>query len=255
MTSFALKIIAVIAMTIDHAHNIIGQTGFMTMFPFLSQHTSYILMRLMYSIGRMAFPMFAFMIAEGASKTRSMPRYIGRLVMFALISEPIFYFSHWHEVPTIEGFIQSLLRLNFNNVFFTLALGTIAIYVLQLLERRQVKYARLLFIPILLSAALLGGYIGCDYRMAGVLLIGFLFLAQTKPQKCLVILVWIACLYGFGQAYNPIGTILRDCLLASLSCVFIWFYNGQRGRSMNWSFYIYYPAHLLVLSLLGAAVR
>lgn len=255
MTSFALKIIAIIAMTIDHARNIIGQKGLMTMFPFLTQHTSYILSGLMYGIGRMAFPLFAFMIAEGAAKTRSMPKYIGRLALFALISEPFFYFSHWQENQTLEGFIQSVSRLNLNNVFFTLALGAIVIYVLQLLERKQVKHARLLFIPILLAAALIGGYIGCDYGMAGILLIGFLFLAQTKFQKCMVTLIWIVCLYGLGQASNPIDTILRDCLLASLSCVFIWFYNGKRGRPMKWSFYIYYPAHLLVLSLLGLAVR
>lgn len=249
MSSFVLKIIAVIAMTIDHAHNIIGQNGFMTLFPFLTRHTSYILMRLMYSIGRIAFPLFAFMIAEGASKTRSMPKYIGRLGLFAVISEPFFYFSHWRSNPTIGGFFENLLRHNFENVFFTLALGAAAIYVCQQLEARRVKYARILNIPVILIASLIAAFIGCDYGMAGILLIGCLYLAQTKPQKCMVVLLWIVCLYGFGQAYNPISSILRDCLLASLSVVFIWFYNGRRGRPMKWSFYIYYPAHLLVLSL------
>lgn len=209
----------------------------------------------MHSIGRMAFPLFAFMIAEGATKTRCMPKYIGRLALFALISEPFFFFSHWRNSPTISGFFQNLLGHNLGNVFFTLALGAAAIYACQLLERKQMKHAQLLFIPILLTAALIGGFIGCDYGMAGILLIGLLFLAQTKSQKCMVTLIWIVCLYGFGQAYNPIGTILRDCLLASLSCAFIWFYNGKRGRPMKWIFYIYYPAHLLVLSLLGLVVR
>lgn len=209
----------------------------------------------MNGFGRIAFPLFAFMIAEGAQKTRSMPRYIGRLALFALISEPFFYFSHWRNSPTFSGLFQNIFRLNWGNVFFTLALGAIAIYIYQLLERKQVKHARFLFIPICLVITLIGGYIGCDYGMAGILLIVFLFLAQTKFQKCIVVLAWTALLYGFGQSYNPIPFILMDCLFAALSSVFIWFYNGKRGKQVKWSFYIYYPAHLLVLTVIQSVIR
>lgn len=254
MTSFQLKLIAIFAMTIDHIAKILSQPDLMAVFPAMTLHTSYVLMGHMGSIGRLAFPLFAFMLVEGTQKTRSMPRYIGRLGLFAVISQPFFYFSHWRVSPTVDGFFQELLRLNFGNVFFTLALGAIAIYVCQLLERRQVNHAKLWCIGVFALFGWLAEYIDSDYGLVGIALIGGVFLAKTIPQKCAVTLVWIALLYGFGQAYNPIGSVLRDCLFAALSCVFIWFYNGQRGRPMKWSFYIYYPAHLLVLTLAHFAI-
>lgn len=208
----------------------------------------------MNSIGRMAFPLFAFMIAEGARKTHRLPKYIGRLALFAVLSEPFFYFSHWRNSPTISGFFQNIIELNFGNVYFTLALGAIAIYFYQSLERKQLKRARLWFIPICLIITLIGGYIGCDYGMAGILLIVFLFLAYTQFQKCIAILLWTVCVYGFGQAYNPISFILLDCIFAALSSVFVLFYNGKRGKQMKWSFYIYYPAHLLVLTVIHSFI-
>lgn len=260
VTSFILKIVAIAAMTIDHAAVILGQMGIMALLHLTEMTPENLavtanILQAMRGIGRIAFPLFAFMITEGAAKTRSMPKYIGRLTLFAVISEPFFYFAHWQNSPTTSGFLQNIIGLNFQNVFFTLVLGAIAIYACQLLEYRKVKHARLLFLSICLAAALMGGYIGCDYGAAGILLIGFLFLAQTKPQKCIVVLIWTLCLYGFGQAYNPIDRVLTDCLFAAFSCVFIRSYNGKRGKHIKWSFYIFYPAHLLILSLLGAAIR
>lgn len=251
MTSFQLKIIAIIAMTIDHCANIIGQKG---LFPNMPSSQSYIIINVMNSVGRIAFPLFAFMISEGAKKTKSMPKYIGRLAVFSLISEPFFYFSHWRNSPTISGFFQNLLRHNFENVFFTLAIGAIAIYVCQLLECNQIKHKRVLSLLIGLAASLIAAYIGCDYGMAGVLLIVFLYFSSTKYQKCIVILLWSACLYGIGQTYNPIGRVLRDCFFASFSCVFIWLYNGKRGRSIKWGFYVYYPMHLAVLTVIRSLI-
>lgn len=260
MTSSALKILAILAMTVDHAAAVLGQSGIMAILN-LTELTpenltlSANILHIMRGIGRLAFPLFAFMIAEGCKRTRSMPKYIGRLLLFAAISEPFFYFALSLQTPTLAGFFQDLISLNFSNVFFTLSLGAAAIYACQLLSRRGWRHAQLLYLPVILAAALIGGYIGCDYGMAGVVLIAFLYLAKTKTQTCIVILVWTACLYGFGQAFNPIGTIVLHCFFCALSCVFILLYNGKRGRAMKWSFYIYYPAHLLVLSLLSALIR
>ncbi len=252
MTSFQIKLIAIIVMTIDHLENILGQTG---LFPNMPMSKSYDLVCLMHSIGRVAFPLFAFLLAEGAQKTRSMPKYIGRLALFALISEPFFYFSDWRNSPTFSGLLHNIITLNWGNVFFTLTLGAVAIYAYQILERKQVKCKYILFTLIGFLIMLSCGYLGTDYGMAGILLIILLFLAKNKKQKCAVILLWVVFLYGFGQAYNPIFSILRDCIFASLSCVFIWFYNGQRGRKLKWSFYIYYPLHLFVLTVIHAALQ
>lgn len=252
MSSFYLKIIAIIAMTIDHVENIIGQWR---LFPNMPSSLSYTIINIMDGIGRIAFPLFAFMITEGVQKTRSMPRYIGRLALFALISEPFFYFSHWRNSPTIGGFFQGILDLNWGNVFFTLTLSAIAIYVYQLLERKQLKRAWLLFIPIGAVITFTGGYLGCDYGVVGILLIIFLFFAKTRKQKCLVIVLWSICVYGFGQAYNPIRFVLVDCIFAALSSAFVWCYNGKRGKQLKWTFYIYYPVHLLVLTVIQYVMR
>lgn len=263
MTSCRMKILAVIAMTIDHAAKIIGQSGLMVIFPNMSLHTSYRIIELMEEIGRIAFPLFAFMIVEGTLKTRSMPRYIGRLALFSVISEPFYYYAYNMKNASVGGFFDSLSRLNFNNVFFTLMLGAIAIYIYQLLERKRSKKWLLLWIPISLIIVFIGGYVHCDYGMAGIILIIALFFAKTKTQKIIVILVWSLGLYILGQAFNGFGFNLAqvnvssamNCICAALAGVLILFYNGERGRTMKWSFYIYYPAHLFLLASLASVLH
>lgn len=258
MTSFVLKIIAIISMTIDHFANIVGQSGLMELFPAMSMSTSYWIINIMGSIGRLAFPLFAFMITEGAVKTRSMPKYIGRLFLFAIISEPIFYYGHNVRNASVAGFLDELSRLNLTNVFFTLALGAIAIYIYQLLGKKKSKKLLLAFIPAFLVVLLIGGYIGCDYGIAGIILIVALFFARTKPQKTIVIVVWSIGLYiisqGMGNWSQVWDVPIMKCVCAILSSVLIWAYNGKRGKPMKWSFYIYYPAHILILACLSNAL-
>jgi len=263
MTSYRLKIIAMIAMTIDHAAGIIGQMGLMSLFPELSLGESAQIIGLMHGIGRMAFPLFAFLLAEGAGKTRSMPKYIGRLVLFALVSEPFFYCALSLEAPTFANLWDNICSFRFGNVFFTLVLGAAAIYVYQLLERRKMKCRWLVFVPACLTIALAGEAIGCDYGMSGILLIVALYLVKTKTQKSAVVLVWAVALYILGQTF--VGTGFRwsqlsarnvaNCLWAASSCLLFCRYNGSRGKPLKWCFYIYYPAHLLLLSQLAAVIR
>lgn len=251
MTSFSLKLFAVIAMTLDHIAKIIGQAGLMAAFPGLSMTASSDIMHLMDGIGRIAFPLYAFMIAEGAARTRSMPSYIGRLMLFAVISEPFFYFAFHRVELTWGGFLDNLSRWNLSNVFVTLTLGAVAVFCYQLLVQSSCKKRLLVFVPVCGLLAFVGQYVGCDYGAAGILLIAALYLAKTKQQKIAVILIWSLWLYivSYGvyvSAYN-----VMEGVCAALSGVLIWFYNGKRGRQVKWSFYIYYPAHLLVLILLG----
>lgn len=248
MTSFALKLAAIIAMTLDHAASFIGQRGLMNLFS-LDSHASSVLIDWLNGIGRMAFPLFVFLLVEGTRKTRSMPRYIGRLALFALISEPFFYFAHWQYSPTLSGFFRNVGNLNFGNVFFTLTLGALAIYAFQKLEAHKGKFTLLWELLVLAVAAFVAQYIGSDYGMYGVALIGLVYLARKKQWQCLVILVWILYMYGYYQGSNH----LMNCAFASVSCLLIWLYNGKRGRPMKWSFYVYYPAHLLVLTLIHYA--
>lgn len=244
-------------MTIDHAAKIIGQSGLMALFPNMSLHTAYFIINLMEAIGRAAFPLFAFMISEGASKTHSMPKYIARLALFAIISEPFFYYAFNIQTATFRGFIDSLTRFHLTNVFFTLTLGVIAIYIYQKLGEKKSKKLILLFVPLFLTLIFIVGYIKCDYGIAGIILIVLLFITKTKLQKTVVICAWSLGLYIFGQAFNGFGfdwtqvTVFSmvNCICAALSCLLVRFYNGKRGRPLKWIFYIYYPAHLFFLTL------
>lgn len=257
MTAFALKILAIVTMTLDHIDTVLGQRGLMTLFS-LSETVALHLGDLMTVLGRLAFPIFAFCIAEGAKKTRSMPKYIGRLALFAVISEPIYFAVHSRSFGmeiSVADFVEFVLvRQNYSNVLFTLTLGALALYGYQLLVRKQIPHPKLWFIPIGVAAAFAAEYFGCNYGIAGVVLILGLYFAGNNTQRAILIVAWSLYLYiiyqGMG-AWNQVWTrpILKF-LAASASAIPICLYNGKQGKKLKWTFYLYYPAHLLVLLLL-----
>lgn len=259
MTSFGIKILAIIAMTIDHFRVIIGQRGLLTLFPGASLSTTAAICGIMDVIGRMAFPLFAFMIAEGCRKTRDIKKYAGRLAIFAIISEVFFYFANnYRNSVTFKGFLSNLAGLHLENVFFTLTISVLAIYCYQVLKVKYPEKAKFLFLPIVVIAGLATCWIDSDYSIYGVVLVMALYAAQTKKSKIIVVLIWSVLVYGIG---SMMGTAfqwiqIRDALEltagACLSCLPIWFYNGKRGRKAKWVFYIYYPAHLFVLTVFGS---
>lgn len=265
MSAFWVKMIAIVAMLLDHTAKIIGQYGFLTLFCGNPERASMEMIRftsnmmdVMETIGRIAFPLFAYQIAVGTEKTRSMLRYLGRLFLFALISEPLYYMAFSRQELSVQGFWNSLRELNFTNVFFTLFLGALAIYAYQLLQKRFPKRAWIPFLPVFLLILFVSGYVDCDYGMAGVLLIVCLYLAKTKKAKMLVIVLWSLWLYLLDQAFNGHGFVWTQVsgmhvgyvLGAAAACVPVLLYNGQRGKSWKWFFYIFYPAHLAVLLLI-----
>lgn len=249
MTSFFIKIIAIISMTVDHTAAVIGQMGILSIFPSLTLVSSSHIIKFMRGLGRIAFPLFAFQISESARKTRCMPKYIGRLAIFALISEPFFYFSLSLDSPSVSGFLRNISTLNFNNVFFTLMFSVIALYSYQRLSSNPKK--RFLYIPILITCIFICGYIGSDYGMSGVILIFSLYLSKTKLQTCLIIVIWSFLVYAIPEFS---ANSLINCLFAISSCSIICSYNGKKGISARWLFYIYYPTHLLILSFIDKTI-
>lgn len=253
MTTFSIKLLAVVAMTLHHIALIFGQSGLVAVFPFLTLHASREICHILEAVSRIAFPLFAFLLAEGMGKTRSMPKYIGRLGLFALISEPIYYFAtriRFNPKPTFPGFLSYLLGLNFGNVLFTMTLAAAAVFVSQRLEQKYPGRKWIFFAPILLIAAFLGAFLHCDYGVFGVLLIGVLYLFPKKWQRCTAIGVWATLVYILGKAIHaPLSAQdFWNWGFALLSWMPILLYQGKRGRGWKWGFYLYYPAHLLVLT-------
>lgn len=222
MNGAQLKLMAIIIMLIDH-------TGAL-LFPKV---------RILRVIGRLAFPIFAYFISEGYIKTSNVKKYQKRLLVFALISQIPFYLA-----------FKNVLYLN---IFFTLFLGLYAIKV----------YDEKGSISIIWIIGILAQIINTDYGLYGVFTIYFFykyhedFKTMAKKQVFLnVIFVSVIFLITILSAFNKgkdgtwifmtlIGVSMQAVSLVSL--FFIKRYNGERGRSMKYLFYGFYPVHLMIL--------
>ena len=202
MTGFQLKLLAMLAMTADH----IGAVFFPEI-PLLRW------------IGRLAMPVLCFFIGEGLRHTRSPRRYLLRLTGFALLS----------ELPFDLAFYGGI-EWGHQNVYFTLALGLLALWAIQ--SRGMEGWL------LALTAALAAELLGCDYGMYGVLLILLLdrFHRARSEQLAAAALLNLA-FFGLQT-------------LSLIALPLLWLYNGKRGRDDRRLFYLYYPAHLCVLGIL-----
>ena len=209
INGFTLKWIAIITMVIDH-------TGMM-FFPYSS------IPRI---VGRMAFPIFCFLLVEGFLHTHDRKKYALRLLLFAVVSEIPFDLAIYLSMGQKNYFAQQ-------NVFFTLFLGLL---LLILIERSPKVWWRMLMTVLVCLAAY---FFMTDYNMMGVLLILAFYVFQTSilgKAASLAFLDWGM----FGGIQN----------FAILSILPIWLYNGQRGPKMKYFFYVFYPAHLLLLCII-----
>lgn len=203
LDSFQLKCIAIVSMALDHTGAVL--------------YPSQIWLR---CLGRIAFPIFCFLIVEGFFHTHDIRRYMGRLGVFALIS----------EIPYDLAFRGVPLEYAHQNVFFTLLIG---IGMVVLLERNREWPVKAV---ILLLAMWLAVLIRSDYNFRGVLLI-FVFYIFHESR-------WLAVTAGGFWNFLYQGVIQKYGVLSVLPLAL---YNGERGRKMKYFFYIFYPAHLLLL--------
>lgn len=225
MDTFKLKILACLIMLIDH-------TG-AVLFP---QH---FYLRL---IGRLAFPIFAFLIARGYSYTHDLKNYMLRLLIFAFISQPPFYYA-FKDVSSDIGL----------NIFFTLFLGLCAVYIYENLKN---PLGIIMVILISISASLLN----TDYGFYGVLLIFLFYVFKDKLWGTLLSVISLNIIYMIyiyifiytHYSYIPAPTvrIFNECF-SMLALPLIFMYNGKKGRKLKWAFYIFYPLHLTIIYLIS----
>lgn len=171
-------------------------------------------------IGRIAFPIFCFLLVEGFFHTRDIRRYTLRLGVFAVIS----------EIPYDLAFRDTVLEFEHQNVFFTLLIGVVMMYALEKNREWPVKITEVLL------AMWAAGFLCADYRYKGILLIAvYYFLRKYR---------WVK--HGAGAAWNLIWNRSIQMYGAAAS-IFLIFYNGEKGASMKYFFYLFYPLHLLAL--------
>lgn len=215
-----LKWIALITMFIDHTGASILEK--------LPQYTTldgvFQVDMVLRFIGRIAFPIYCFLLVEGFYKTHSRKKYVLNLLTFALIS----------EIPFELSFMGGL-NIGFHNVYWTLLLGMLLMMTLEEIKvRKPDKYN----ILALLALAIFAGtaqIVYTDYAAIGVILIFILY--QTRDdRKRQSILGAVAMCYE---------------ITAPVSFILTYNYNGQRKKRKNaftkYLFYAFYPAHLLLL--------
>ncbi len=216
MTSFTLKLIAMVSMFLDH---------FSSVFEFFID-TEYL-----HIIGRAAFPIFAFFIAEGCRHSKNVNRYILRLGVFALISEPFFDVAFFNS-PFVPKF--GVFEFSHQNVFFTLAAGALAIQAYKKLKHNSGF--------VIAGIAALCELINTDYGVLGVLCIVLCYTFNKRRNQLIALFGMMMLLYFrlslMGLLYLS-GAGLGVALLA--------FYNNLRGRNLKWLIYTFYPLHLLIL--------
>ena len=242
MTQSALKLIALLSMLLDHTAKTVLTTGILI--PVIGMEANRMIRVFMVSVGRMAFPVFAWFAAEGCRKSSDPTARLIRLGVFSILS----------EIPFQLCFDKSL-SLGCHNVNFTILLAAAAIWMGNLLAERRVPAPWAQLFPAILDTAL-GWFLHTDYNAWGVALILGLYYLPTEQGRLLLLTVWVTVFQLIWHGWNGraftwlhsdgrlqvlywLGALTAAALLAT--------YNGQRGRGSKWLYYWFYPSHLLIL--------
>lgn len=227
ITGNTLKIIAIVTMFVDHIGAAVIENGILK-----PHHEKTIWSMIdvgMRTVGRLAFPIFCFLLVEGFLHTRNVKKYGIRLLLFALIS----------EVPFDLAVFGKWFYPGYQNVFFTLFIG------LWVLEWYRDTTGQ----PLKQSLVILTGcgavtLLNCDYSVVGIvmILLFYIFHDNKKLQTLFGgILAAIESLSCFGAAI--------------LAFVPIRMYNGTRGnKNLKYFFYWFYPVHLIFLYILRLTI-
>lgn len=224
MSSFALHIWAMLLMLCDHLQ--------LTLLPDLP---------ILRCVGRLAFPLFAFMAVEGYLHTRSLKKYLLRLLMLAVIS----------EIPFDLLVSGSVFDPMHQNVIWTIILGLCCIRAFENISADLKKMLSAVVIIASLAAAIIASV---DYSSAGVLTLLAFYAFRGNTVRCrlmqLLSLAFInLVLLGGIEFAFPYQA------LAVLSLPIIWLYDGSQGPHNGFikaANYLFYPAHMLILALFSA---
>lgn len=212
-SNFDLKILAIITMTIDHIGAII--------YPNIDAFRI---------IGRISFPIFCFLLVEGFKHTHNRFRYFIRLLLFAIITQPIYdYAFNNHEL----------------NILFTFSLSFLLLSSIEFIKKIINKYNKgienylyktISYLLIYIIFLILSIILNVDYQALGISLVLIIYLS---PNILLSLLLYLTI--AITLDVNNIQ------LYSLIAFIFIYFYNGKKGKDIKYFFYLYYPLHLLLL--------
>ena len=220
LSAMTLKYIAMATMLVDHMGYVL--------FPWILW---------LRCVGRIAFPIFAFQIAEGCIRTHDRRRYALRLLLFAVLT----------EVPFDLAFSGRPLDPSYQNVLWTLLAGALVCWAADWAQRTPDALHLLAATAAFAGAFWLLEVCHTDYGGWGVLLVTLFYLTREVRNRWAIQLVGLALFCWFCSAW-------RLEMLAMLSLIPLCLYNGERGfsnKALQYGFYAFYPVHILILSVLA----
>lgn len=265
LSGSTLKIIAILTMVIDHiGASLMMEKAFSygidmsNIKEILGSHNGYVITYFIFrKIGRISFPIICFLIVEGFLHTRSRLRYAVNLFIFSIVSEIPFDLAFSHRTGDWEN----------QNVFFTLLIGMLTIWIISVAERifktqpintlvfsdySKVVYLVCIDIMVTCLMMLVAIQFKTDYSYIGVLVIVAMYLLITntdvidgatnlsKGHKWAGVLA-VGMLFGYSV--GEFSAIIAVPLIA--------LYSGKRGLKSKYIFYLVYPLHLLILYFIG----
>ncbi len=243
ISSYTLKLIAVASMLIDHTASALR--------PLFDRHCY----RLFRCVGRLAFPLFCFLLVEGLRHTRNRRKYLRNLVLFALLS----------ELPSDLFFRTWAARGDGMSIFATLTLGLLVLIASEAFtkECRKREYgpvpAVLFFLAASSGAIYLAGLLKVEYEEWGVGLILLIYLGEqlasdiavhySLERKALLRRIGAAVMILLWLAAYDLAARWRSEVYGIPVLLPVLLYNGERGsyRVPKWAFYLLYPVQLTLL--------
>lgn len=238
ITGSKLKLIAIITMFIDHVGAVIIENGVLQRVSSnsvtsanvlaLRAYTNWLMIdRIMRWIGRLAFPIFCFLLVEGFLHTRDWKKYFMRLFVFSLIS----------EIPFDLAIKQEVFYFGHQNVFFTLWIGLLVMVGMRYIEKKKTLSISMRYlgeVAVVVAGMVLAYLLKTDYDWFGVFVIALLYFFRLDKKQ------------------QTLSGCIAFCweITAPLAFIPIYHYNGKRGSDFKYVFYIFYPVHLLILGLL-----
>lgn len=235
-----LKLIAMIAMLCDHTGKMLFHSNAMR------------------CVGRLAFPIYAYCIAAGCVYSRNHLKYLSRLVLVGLISQPFYALALAHTYPSmyaiafkdnpvgavVNFYVQSW---GHPSIFLTLCLGLLLIWTIR---NRQLVLTLALMLFIWKAQAQI------DYGWKGVALIALFYLFGAKWWMSLPVVFAFMLWWAMqGSAYHLFGLGFGIQVFAMLALIPIYIHTRSGLKINKWVFYLFYPAHLVGMLLIEIAMK
>lgn len=211
----------------------------------------------MTQVGRLAYPIFAFMIVEGYSHTKSLKKYVLRLLCFAVIT----------EIPFNLMVGNRVMYYVHQNVLWTFLISIGLMYLNDLARKKDKWWLSLITMAGTVALGYILGYITfVDYNAAGILTVLLFYFFRGRKWWCYLgqlaglYYINVELLQGLFFEVEIFGHKMEIVQqgLAMLSLAFIWLYKGRQGKKskvFQYFCYAFYPAHMLILWLISLLIN